>query len=279
MVKLSTPVSVPPLPFGISLKDKIVVLGSCLCDDLGAKFADAGFDVMANPFGTLYNPLSIENAIKRLDSAEPYTEKDCVEMGAGAGLVCSFEHYTKFARPTADEFLAGANAALARAAEKWRSASTVIVSLYTACVWEHDGRVVANCLKRPAAEFTRRMLSVDEVASAVGRIEKAHPDKRFLWMVCPIRQMSDPRENSLSKATLNLGLAGAAYFPAYEIVHDELRDYRFYADDLLHPSATAVQVLWERLLDAAADPSERATIALNEKESKASTHKKICRKN
>ncbi len=98
MVKLSTPVSVPPLPFGISLKDKIVVLGSCLCDDLGAKFADAGFDVMANPFGTLYNPLSIENAIKRLDSAEPYTEKDCVEMGAGAGLVCSFEHYPPHGR-------------------------------------------------------------------------------------------------------------------------------------------------------------------------------------
>ena len=274
MVKLSTPVATPKLPFGISLKDKIVVLGSCLCDDLDAKFADAGFDVMTNPFGTLYNPLSVENAIKRLDSAKPYTLEDCVEMGAGSGLVCSFEHYTKFARPTADEFLAGANAALAQAAEKWRPASTVVVCLYTACVWEHDGRVVANCLKRPVSEFTRRMLSVDEVASTVDRITKAHPDKRFLWMVCPIRQASDLRENTLSKATLHLGLAGAPYFPAYEIVNDELRDYRFYADDLLHPSASAVQILWERLIDAV-DPGERDAIAENERKSKNLKHRPL----
>ena len=274
MVKLTTPVATPKLPFGISLKDKVAVLGSCLCDELGAKFADAGFDVITNPFGTLYNPLSIENAIRRLDSAQPYTEKDCVEMGAGAGLVCSFEHYTKFARPTADEFLAGANAALAQAAEKWRSANTVVVSLYTACVWEHDGRVVANCLKRPAGEFTRRMLSVDEVKTAVDRVEKAHPDKRFLWMVCPIRQAGDLRENALSKATLHLGLADTAYFPAYEIVHDELRDYRFYADDLVHPGATAVQILWERLIDAV-DPEERDEIAENEHQSKTLKHRPI----
>ena len=274
MVKLCTPVATPKLPFGISLKDKVVLLGSCLCDDLGAKAADAGFDVMTNPFGTLYNPLSIENAIKRLDSAQPYTEEDCVQMGAGAGLVCSFEHYTKFARPTADEFLAGANAALAQAAGKWRSASTVVVSLYTACVWQHGGRVVANCLKRPASEFSRRMLTADEVASAVDRIEKGHPDKRFLWMVCPIRQTSDLRENTLSKAALHLGLANAAYFPAYEIVHDELRDYRYYADDLVHPSATAVQILWERLMDAV-DPEDRDAIAENERQSKTLKHRPI----
>ena len=275
MVKLSTPVPVPRLPFGISLKDKVVVLGSCLCDGLGEKFTDAGFDVMTNPFGTLYNPLSVENAIARLDSGKPFTAEDCVQMGAGAGLVCSWEHYTKFARPTADEFLAGANAALARAAEKWRSASTVIVSLYTACVWEHQGRVVANCLKRPASEFTRRMLSVDEVSAAVDRITKAHPDKRFLWMVCPIRQAADPRENTLSKATLHLGLAEAPYFPAYEIVHDELRDYRYYSDDLVHPSATAMQILWERLLDAAALPAERDQIAENERQSKTLKHRPL----
>ena len=274
MVKLSTPVASPKLTFGISLKDKVVVLGSCLSDELGAKFADAGFDVMTNPFGTLYNPLSIENAIARLDSGKPYTAEDCVQMGAGAGLVCSWEHYTKFARPSADEFLAGANVALARAAEKWRSASTVVVCLYTAYVWEHDGRVVANCLKRPAGEFTRRMLSVDEVRAAVDRIEKGHPDKRFLWMVCPIRQTADLRENTLSKATLHLGLAGAPYFPAYEIVHDELRDYRFYADDLAHPSAGAMQIIWERLIEAV-DPGERDAITANERQSKTLKHRPI----
>ena len=278
MVKLTTPVSIPQFPFGFSLKDKIVVLGSCLCDELGAKFIDGGFETMVNPFGTLYNPLSVENAIKRLDCAQPYTSEDCVQMGAGANLVCSFEHYTKFARPTADEFLAGANAALAEASGFWKRADVVIVSLYTACIWEHGGHVVANCLKRPASEFNRRMLGVDEVRSAVYRMVKAHPDKRFLWMVCPIRQAASMRENTLSKATLHLGLDGAAYFPAFEIVHDELRDYRFYADDLLHPAPAALQILWERLIGSM-DPEEADLIAANEKESNANRHRSICQKN
>ena len=235
----------------ISCEDKLAVLGSCLCNSLGQQFADAGFETMVNPFGPLYNPLSVESAIRRLDSGRPFELADCVQMGAGAGLVCSWEHYTKFARPTADEFLAGANAALAEASAFWHTATRVIVVLYSAWVWEHDGRVVSNCLKRPAAEFTHRLLAPEEVKSAVGRITAAHPDKQFLWMVCPIRQGgTNVRDNTLSKATLQLGLADAPYFPAFEIVHDELRDYRFYADDLVHPSPEAMQIIFERLLNA-----------------------------
>lgn len=275
MVKLTTPVASPRLPFGISLKDKVVFLGSCLSDELGQKFADAGFTVMTNPFGTLYNPFSVENAIGRMDSGRPFGQEDCIEMGAGAGLVCSFEHYTKFARPSADEFLAGANAALAEAVEFWREATVVVVILYSAWVWERDGKVVANCLKRPAAEFTRRLLSVEEVRGAVERMTVGHPGKRFLWMVCPIRQAADPRENTLSKSTLHLGLTGVPYFPAFEIVHDELRDYRFYADDLVHPSPASLQILWERLLDSAALPEEREQIAGNERRSKTLKHRPI----
>lgn len=275
MFKLTTPVQAPRLPFSITLKDKVAVFGSCLADDMGAKLRDGGFGTMVNPFGTLYNPLSVESALGRLDSGRPFTIEDCVQMGAGAGLVCSWEHYTKFARPTADEFLAGANAALAEASEFWGKATVAVVILYTARVWEHDGHVVTNCLKRPASEFTRRLLSPDEVAAAVTRIERAHPDKRFVWMVCPIRQMGDgPLEGSLSKASLHLGLAaaGAAYFPAYEIVHDELRDYRFYAEDLLHPSPVALQILWERFEGAALDPAELSAVEANEKQSKSLKH-------
>lgn len=275
MVKLTTPVASPRLPFGISLKDKVVVLGSCLSDDLGQKFADAGFSVMTNPFGTLYNPLSVENAICRMDSGRPFGQEDCVEMGAGAGLVCSFDHYTKFARPSADEFLAGANASLAEAVDFWREASAVVVILYSAWVWERGGRVVANCLKRPASEFTRRLLSVEEVRGAVERMSAKHPGKRFLWMVCPIRQGGEARENTLGKSTLHLGLEGAPYFPAFEIVHDELRDYRFFADDLVHPSPAALQILWERLLDSAALPEEREQIAGIERRSKTLKHRPI----
>ncbi|MBO4605569.1 MAG: GSCFA domain-containing protein [Bacteroidales bacterium] len=281
MVKLTTPVTAQRLPFSISLKDKVVVLGSCLSDDLGDKFRKAGFGTMVNPFGTLYNPLSIENAINRMDSGDPYTEKDCVEMGAGAGLVCSWEHYTKFARPTAEEFLQNANAKLAEAAAFWQHANAVIIPLYTAWVWEYQGRPVANCLKRPQTQFDRLLLSVSEASESIRRMIAGHPEKRFVFMVCPIRQPGQPRENTLGKATLQLAIeaAGAPYFPAFEIVHDELRDYRFYADDLVHPSQQAVRILWERLAEAAFDPAELPAIAANEKESRATAHRNICQKN
>ena len=280
MVKLTTPVIPEKTSFSLRLEDKVVVLGSCLCDLLGERLRDAGFDVMVNPFGTLYNPKSIENAVNRLESGRPFAKEDCVPMGAGSGLICSFEHYTKFARPTAEEFLEGANAALERAAAFWKEARKVIVVLSTAMVWEHGGRVVANCLKRPAAEFTRRMLTPEEVAASVRAL--ADPGRQLLAMVCPIRQMSDPHGNTLSKATLHLGLeaAGVPYFPAWEIVHDELRDYRFYAEDLLHPSPVALQILWERLLGAVGDSAQFGQIEANEKESKAARHRNIlCQKN
>ena len=282
MVKLVTPVNVGRPAFSLRLEDKIVVLGSCLCDQLGEHLKDAGFQIMVNPFGTLYNPKSVENAVNRLESGRPFEEKDCVRMGAGSDLFCSFEHYTKFARPTPEEFLAGANDALAEAARFWKEANRVIVVLSTAFVWERDGRVVANCLKRPAAEFTRRMLSVEEVAASVRSLAARGYDRQLLAMVCPIRQMADPRGNTLSKATLHLGLdaAGVPYFPAYEIVHDELRDYRFYADDLIHPSQPALQILWERLLGAVGDSAQLGQIEANEKETKAARHRNIlCQKN
>ena len=96
----------------IARTDTVCVLGSCFADEMGARLSDAGFDVLRNPFGTLYNPASIAAAVARLDSAAPFTQEDCVEMGAGAGRVCSFSHHTSFARPTAEEFLANANARL-----------------------------------------------------------------------------------------------------------------------------------------------------------------------
>ena len=100
MIKLSTPVLSPALSVQISLSDRITVLGSCFADSIGRRLSAAGFDVCVNPFGTLYNPVSICNSVARLGSALPFTEADCVEMGAGAGLVCSFAHHTSFARPS-----------------------------------------------------------------------------------------------------------------------------------------------------------------------------------
>ena len=266
----------------ISLSDPICVLGSCFADEIGARLEAGGFNVLRNPFGTLYNPASIASAVARLDSAEPFTPADCVEMGAGAGRVGSFSHHTSFARPTAEEFLAYANARLKEDAARWRACKRVILTLGTAWVWralERTGQpVVANCLKRPAREFSHELLSVEACTELLRSIVEAHPDKRFLLTVSPIRHLGDgAHANTISKSTLHLAVenAGVNYFPAYEIVMDELRDYRFYAEDLVHPAPAAIQIVWERFLDACTVPAERERILAAERASRAANHRPL----
>lgn len=275
-MKLITPVIADSAQQPFRLSDRIVLLGSCFADSIGARLTAAGFSTCINPFGTLYNPLSILEAVRRLDSGEPFDAADCVEMGAGAGRICSFRHHTSFARSTQEEFLQHANEELARAREAWMQATRVIITLGTAFVWYHDGQPVANCLKRPAAEFTRRMLNVSEISEALQAIISAHPEKRFTITVSPIRHMGDgAHANALSKASLMLGAKDlpADYFPAYEIMMDELRDYRFYADDMLHPSDTAVRYIWERFLGVYVDPADLPAIAANEKAARIASHR------
>jgi len=275
----------------ISLSDHICVMGSCFADEIGARLEAGGFNVLRNPFGTLYNPASIASAIARLDSAETFTPADCVEMGAGAGRVGSFSHHTSFARPTAEEFLAHANARLKEDAARWRACKRVILTLGTAWVWralERPGQpVVANCLKRPAREFAHELLSVEVCTELLHGIVDAHPDKQFILTVSPIRHLGDgAHANTLSKSILHLAVErvsqpadgkrpGVRFFPAYEIVMDELRDYRFYAEDLVHPSPAAVQIVWERFLDACTVPAERERILAAERASRAANHRPL----
>ncbi len=278
-MKLFTEVCCEKLPT-IARTDAVCVLGSCFADEMGARLSDAGFDVLRNPFGTLYNPASIAAAVARLDSGAPFTQEDCVEMGAGAGRVCSFSHHTSFARATAAEFLADANAHLKEDAARWRACTYVIITLGTARVWralERPGApVVANCLKRPAREFSHELLGVADCAALLHGIVDAHPEKRFLLTVSPIRHLGEgAHANTLSKSTLQLAVQGLPYFPAYEIVLDELRDYRFYADDLVHPAPAAVQIVWERFLDACTDPADRPAILDAERAARAARHRPL----
>ncbi len=280
-MKLFTPVIVPPAGDTFSLSDRIVLLGSCFADSIGAKMQAAGFDVLVNPFGTLYNPCSLLSAVKRLDGDALFTEEDCVEMGAGAGRICSFEHHTSFARVSREEFLDNANAALEHAREFWKKSNRLVLTLGTSFVWYHNGKAVSNCLKRPAAEFTREMLSPARSAECLRAIAEAHPDKRLLLTVSPIRHMGDgAHANALSKASLLLAadsVPGAGYFPAYEIVLDELRDYRFYAEDLVHPSGVAIEYIWERFLESYTDPGEAGLIRANEKAARQKAHRPMSR--
>ena len=317
-MKLTTEVICGKGSASVSLDSPVCLLGSCFADEIGRKMSAAGFRVLANPFGTLYNAASIANAVARLDRPVPFGEEDCVPLGAGDGRTGSFWHHTSFARSTAAEFLETANAALAEAAEAWRECGTVILSLGTAYVWRAIGRpgrpVVANCLKRPAREFAHDLLSTDECAELLRGIVEAHPERRFIFTVSPIRHLGEgARANTVSKSTLHLAVqhiladgrslpdgrpgiifravarktnsgsafpsagenANVEYFPAYEILMDELRDYRFYAEDLVHPAPAAVEIIWERFLDVYAVPSELPRIRENEKASRAAAHRPL----
>lgn len=282
-VKLYSEIPLAPLALSVSLSDKVALLGSCFSDEMSRKMDAAGFEILSNPFGTLYNPESILSAMRRLDSGEPFVAADCVQIGAGSTLWCSHSHHTSFAAATPEEFLEGANASLAVASERWRACTKVIVTLGTAMIWRKDGAAVTNCLKRPQSEFTHEMLSVGEVAASISEMLSAHPDKGFIFTVSPIRHLGEGAHlNTLSKATLHLGLEkalaeapGACYFDSYEYLLDELRDYRFFADDLVHPSRSAVELIWERFIAAAVPASDLDTLRSNEKLSRHLAHRPV----
>lgn len=279
MVKLITPVLAGKSPVQCSLQDRILVLGSCFADAIGTRLTDGGFKVCVNPFGTLYNPSSIASALEILSTDTLFGPEDCVQMGAGSQRICSFRHHTSFSRTTGEEFLEHANAALMQAREFWKQCNKVIITFGTAFVWEHEkAGIVANCLKRNASEFTHRMLGVQECRQYMERISQICAGRGIIFTISPIRHLSlGAHSNTLSKATLHLALDAAqtaetAYFPAYEIVCDELRDYRFYAEDLVHPSKTAEEIVWERFMGACVPPEEHQEIARTFKEGKRGRH-------
>ena len=289
-MKLQTPVVDAGCKVGISYHDKITMLGSCFSDNIGNQLADLGFDVSVNPFGTLYNPVSILKSVERLVSGKEFVLEDCVQIGAGDERYCSFSHHTSFARASKEEFVSNANDALQAAVKHFASSSKVIITLGTSWCFRHDGsgEVVSNCLKRPAAEFTRARLSADGTAAclksimdicsqAAGRGDFA--EKEFIFTVSPIRHFKDGAHgNQISKAGLLLGIEDALthgradYFPSYEIMMDELRDYRFYAEDMCHPTQQAVNYIRERFLNWALQSDEHSRLEENIRLHKRSCH-------
>ena len=275
-MKLQTPVTLDPAPVSISYNDRIAVVGSCFADEIGGRLAAAGFDVLCNPFGTLYNPVSIGNAVARLTAGAPFTADDVVEMGAGDGRYCSFWHHTSFARETPEAFLENANAVLTEASAFWKDCNRVIVTLGTAWAFRFDetGETVANCLKRPGTEFTRYRLTVEQTAAILRGLVRRNPEKQFIFTVSPIRHLADGAHgNQLSKSTLLLATEGLPYFPAYEIMMDELRDYRWWAEDMVHPTKQAAAYLCDRFLEWALPTREWDLYESRMKEWRAAQHR------
>ena len=281
-MKLQTPVADEKCRVGISYDDKIIMLGSCFSDNIGNRLSELGFDVCVNPFGTLYNPASIASAVSRLVNGEHFTEKDCVEIGAGCERVCSFSHHTSFSGTDAKEFLTKANDALDTASRFFRECNKVIITLGTSWCFRHigTGSIVSNCLKHPAAEFQRERLEVQEIATLLKDIIKTDCGKRkeYIFTVSPIRHFKDGAHgNQLSKAGLLLGIDSvigdrADYFPAYEIVMDELRDYRFYAEDMCHPTSQTTEYILERFLGWALPADEKQVLEENIRRFRRSCH-------
>ena len=283
-MKLQTPVADEKCKVGISYNDKIMMLGSCFTDNIGKQLLNYGFDVCVNLFGTLYNPASIFEAVTRLIEGTPFTEDDCTQIGAGSERICSFHHHTSFARETPQEFLENANQALKNASKFFKECNKVIITLGTSWCYRHlaTDHIVCNCLKHPAAEFAREFLPAEQTAALLSTIIATCNDKEFIFTVSPIRHFKDGAHgNQLSKSALLLGSDAAIrahqsradYFPAYEIFMDELRDYRFYAEDMCHPSAQAVDYIRERFLNWALPAEEHTTLEANIKKFKQSCHR------
>lgn len=248
--------------------EKIITFGSCFATEIGRRIQEEGGDITINPFGVLFNPASIANSINRLLDMAPFTEADVIERdplygkNSGASIpksYASFYHHGSFAAPTPGDFLAKANSALLEASKALKEANTVIITFGTSWVFRHLERdiIVSNCHKIPAYDFRRERLEIDEIAdlfSTILRDPRLGGEKRWIFTVSPIRHLKDGLHgNQISKAILLLAIEkvcasfdNAHYFPSYEIVLDELRDYSYFAEDTVHPSPEAVKIVCER---------------------------------
>ena len=277
-MKLNTPVEIKPLEGRLTYRDSILFVGSCFADEIGRRCTERYFDTRVNPFGVLFNPCSISDCLGLLEgygiNAEQcsFIPEDVIETSGG---FCSFHHHGSMARPTAQEFLDNANRVLADASDFYYREGWVVVTLGTAFIYtdKESGNVVANCHKLPADRFERTMIDANQVYDALSQYVAARPQRQWIFTVSPVRHLSDGlHANTLSKATLHLGIEklvnrypNAHYFPAYEILMDELRDYRFYADDMMHPSVQAADYIFERFMYFVLADSDRPLLAEAEK--------------
>ena len=256
-MKLYTSVDIAPSPKKIAYNDKILLLGSCFADNIGTKFGEYYFQTTVNPYGTLYNPASIAKAISGIGNG--VSDIGFVEHN---GLWHSLSHHGSFSRADKEDLVRACEQSRVQLREALQQASIMIITFGTAWVYEYEDKVVANCHKLPANRFVRRRMTVDEIVEIWQPILAAMPNKHWIFTVSPIRHVKDGlHENQISKAILlqavdrltakqlDSPIGGLSYFPSYEIMLDELRDYRFYAEDMVHPSQVAVDYIWQRFMD------------------------------
>ena len=280
-----TPVDTPKDLPRLTHRNHLLLMGSCFATNMGVRLVNAKFSCLLNPYGVLYNPLSISMAIREALDGKVYTEADLYEH---EGLWHSQMHHGDFSSPTPKGTLENINKRLDELRALLPKLDYLILTWGSAWVYEdiQAGHIVSNCHKLPERCFNRRRLSTDEIVSDYANLllalRNVCPKLKVLLTVSPIRHIRDGlHANQLSKATLLLAIdalkarfpESVFYFPAYEIVLDELRDYRFYAPDMVHPSEVAVNYVWERFCSSCL--SEGSVYVMNECEQirKALEHK------
>lgn len=265
---LQTEIQIQPIEQTIHYGDGLLFLGSCFADEVGNICKGLGFNATVNPFGTLYNPASIAQSMDRLQSGKPFSKNEVIAVGERQ--YCTFSHNTAFWNSSETALLEQVNRGLAEAHAHFEKSQWIVLSLGTSWVFRktETQEVVSNCHKLPANRFERAFLSVEQTTRYLSGIVEKNPEKQYVFTVSPIRHLKDGlHENQLSKAVLLLAVDevckrydNAHYFPAYEILLDELRDYRFYKEDMVHPTEQAACYIWERFTDFAIDVKEKAAM-------------------
>lgn len=237
--------------------DKVVLLGSCFSNNIGAKMLGALMNVTVNPMGTLYNPMSIARGLQLLVAGEPVAGQGLFMQG---GVWNSYDFHSRHSLPDKQATIDHMSQQVKEGHKALRQASLLTVTLGTAMVYRlrATGQIVANCHKMPGHEFNRQMATVEEIVHALDdiftQVHEFNPQLRIILTVSPIRHIADGLDaNSLSKASLRVSIDQVRarhsdycdYFPAYEIMLDDLRDYRFYSSDMVHPSDMAVEYIWQ----------------------------------
>jgi len=263
-MQFRTQIPIPKSNFLIDYNSKIVSLGSCFAENIAEKLDYFKFENTCNPFGIIFNPVSIEKIIHKAVNQELFTEKDI--FFHNERWHC-FDVHSDLSNMNKEELLNDLNQLLQSTKQQLQEATHIIITYGTSWVYRNiaTNQIVANCHKVPQAAFSKEILSVETIEKSIQNtmnfIQKINPNVSFIFTVSPVRHLKDGFvENQLSKAHLisaihqilkiSIGVppsgAEGAYFPSYEIMMDELRDYRFYAEDMIHPNTVAIDYIWER---------------------------------
>ncbi len=284
MSEFRTVVTIPKATGKISYNSSILFFGSCFSENIGDRFVERRFNATINPFGILYNPASVKQSLNILMDNRMFDDSMLFE---NKGLWHSFYHHSRFSSDDKQEVSGKINEQIASGHKRLTKAGYLFITFGTSWVYEHikDRSVVANCHKLPSANFNRYRLTVEEIVNSydelIVRLKEFNPGLKIVFTVSPVRHWKDGAHgNQLSKSVLFLAIdslvkrfENVEYFPAYELVIDDLRDYRFYDEDMLHPNKQAVDYIWKKLSETYFDDSASDYVKAIEKVLRARSHR------